>query len=202
MALMEGWALQGYGERTAALALRAARERLDGTTGMTGNLQNHLGSMICWQSAVICAWLAGGIELQPPLGPPAPAPAAGLPSIRPTIETIAHYHQGGAASNIVGRNTYANLFTQPGSVNSAPAIAGMPLGSFIGFLDHDDSLRHVMIYVGNGLAAGSNNQCIFERLCTGGWEVLDLNYFFSSEAYRRRTRMIFTRVFGQTVRRN
>lgn len=187
MPLTEGWALQGYGTRTAALALRAAREQHIAAPGMAKNLYRRLSALICWDAAMICAWIARGVDLIPPPG-------------LTQLESDVYYHNA-SLLDLVTRNSYGNLFTQPGSVNSAAAISGIPDGSFIGFVNQQGKLEHVMLYVGNGLAAGANNACIFAKLCVGGWEVLDLNYFFKSAAFKNGSRMIFTRVFGQTIQR-
>jgi hypothetical protein len=185
MPLMKGWALQDRATRTSALALRAAREQYIEAPGVTGNLYVRLSGMLCWDSSLICAWIAGGIDLVPP-------PNA------TQLQSDVYYHNV-SQLGLVNQDYYANVFTSP-SRASASLVDDIPLGSFLGFVTPNRKLAHVMLYVGDGLAAGSNNACIFGNLARGGWEVLDLRHFFSSGAYRNGTRLIYQPVEGQMVR--
>ena len=51
-------------------------------------------------------------------------------------------------------------------------MANVPAGSILGFFENG-SLKHAMLYLGGGKAAGNKNACLdFGNPC--GWEVLDL----------------------------
>jgi hypothetical protein len=188
MPLRKGWELQDDATRTAALALRAARERVIEAPGMTRNLYERLSGMICWDAVMMCAWFSHAIDLAPP---------PGLSDIENGV-----YHYKTRSFNLVTTFAYDNLFPRPVAADSAGAALSMPLGSFIGFLTPQNGLQHVMLYVGDGLAAGTNNGCIFDPIRTGGWDVLDLLYFFRSDHFRSgRTRMIYQSISGQTIHR-
>jgi hypothetical protein len=63
-------------------------------------------------------------------------------------------------------------------------------------------LKHVMLYCGSGMVAGSNNTCIFGPTPGGGWECLDLRNFFGGKQFNSHgVRMIYTPLWGQTIRR-
>jgi hypothetical protein len=188
MPLHKGWALQDDATRVGALALRAAREKVITAPGMTKNLYRHLSGMICWDAAMMCAWLADAIDINPPLN-------------LSDIERRVYHYNTTPTFNIVDTQSYNNLFTRPIPVNTVGAALSMQIGSFIGFVNAQNGLKHVMLYCGNGLAAGTNNGCIYDPLPTGGWEVLDLIPFFTSHHIQSGTRMIHTPIWGQTIRR-
>jgi hypothetical protein len=196
---LDEWGQRTVGERTAGLARYAAEQQALGGGGVSGRLYDQLMAMTCWESAILCAWLAGGIELNPEPGPPALAAGRRRRDVRP--EAITQYPPKGSAAGFVGRNSWGNLFSEQQPVGTAAAIAGIPLGAFVGFIAPDQALQHVMIYVGNGRAAGSNNGAIFLAVSRGGWEDIDLNLFFGSTAQTNGTRMINSRVAGQMLRR-
>jgi hypothetical protein len=196
MPLHAGLMMQSPQSRVAGLALRAARERIfamEATTSlhprnMSKNLYSRLSGMICWDSAMMCAWLGGGVDLQPP----------------PRMQDIEHgvYHHRARSFGLVSTQSYDNLFAYRLPVDSANQAWRMELGSFIGFVGPENELKHVMLYCGEGLAAGSNNGCIFGNVPGGGWECLDLKSFFRSDHYLSYgVRMIYTPVWGQTIRR-
>ena len=189
MPLHRGWALQDDATRVGALALRAAREKVIEAPGMTQNLYRLISGMTCWDAAMMCAWLAQAIDLDP----------------RPDLRAIGEraYNRNIAPNfNLVDTNHYNNLFERPIPVNNVGEAVSMRIGSFIGFLNAQNGLKHVMLYCGHGLAAGSNNACIYDPLPTGGWEVLDLISFFTSRHIQDGVRMIHTPIWGQTIRRN
>jgi hypothetical protein len=174
-----GWANLGYGQRTARVALRLGREKELEVPGIGNNIYRRISHLLCWDSAMVVAWLAKGIDLVPP-------PNQGTGGVFQALGRVQYNH-------------YNMLFKNPLPVNGAAAITGIPEGAFVGFVG-PQGLEHVMIYVGNGLAAGSNNGSIFENLAEGGWEVLDLNYFFNtSKKLKNGTRMVYEIVFGQTI---
>lgn len=188
MPLHKGWALQEDATRVGALALRAAREKVIYEPGMTKNLYRLISGMTCWDSAMMVAWFAGGIDLDP------------RPDLRAMGER-AYNRNVAPGFNLVDTHRYNNLFDRPIPVNTVGEAVSLRLGSFIGFKDAQNGLKHVMLYCGNGLAAGSNNGCIYDPLPTGGWEVLDLIPFFGSHHIQAGTRMIYTPITGQTIRR-
>jgi hypothetical protein len=197
MPIHAGLMKQDAKSRVAGLALRAARERifaLEQTTSlhpnnMPRNLYSRLSGMICWDSAMMCAWLGGGVNLEPP----------------PRMTDIEYgvYHHTTRSFALVSTYSYNNLFTYNLRIDSLAQAWAMELGSFIGFVGPQGELKHVMLYCGNGLAAGSNNTCIFGPTPGGGWECLDLRNFFGGKQFTSYgVQMIYTPLWGQTIRRS
>lgn len=206
-----------HGRRVAGFVLRVTREQIEDSGGFPKELQTALGGAMCWSSAVLCAWAARGIRLDPPPGYPA------LPPVQVSAATAAAaatqsdpysappYPEAmilgcirmGVGSLVTG-NSYDNLFSTPVAVGSSTGIANIPIGAFVGFLSPapQSQLLHVMIYVGDGMATGSNNGSMFEHKRTAGYQLLNLHDFYTGNAYvRRHVRLIYQRVHGQLISR-
>jgi hypothetical protein len=167
------------GQRAAKLADRIAQKK-------SGNKYALLSAAMCWDSMLICATLAQAV----------------------TCEEV--------SNGIAGRNTNFNLVTNSGrtydrvfdtartfEVQNEAGLDNIPPGSFIGFIDgNENRVRHAMIYIGGGLAAGNKNDCVLSAGSMIGWEKLDLRPFFGADAtlpHNVGTYMVCRPVEGQTI---
>lgn len=117
-----------------------------------GSVRHTLGSLMCWTAVIQCAELAGVLNKS----------QATVMNSRITAE---HWTE----------------FLPPDAprVDSKYELQKVPTGSFLGFFRYDDGhqrmeLIHAMIYLGNGWAAGTKNQCIGLG-SPNGWESVDLS---------------------------
>jgi len=81
----------------------------------------------------------------------------------------------------INAHQFNQMFPQPYSeVFDSQGVLTLPLGCFVGFVDATGAvLRHVMIYVGVGWAAGTNNGSMFPNNI-GGWQIINITQFFGS----------------------
>ncbi len=96
---------------------------------------------------------------------------------------------------------YNRMFPQgsPVVANAQAAIV-LPVGCFVGFITPPPAqqLVHVMIHVGVGWAAGTNNGSMFPAAQLGGiWQLINLTSFFGSAPHTQRgIQMIYRTVNG------
>jgi hypothetical protein len=93
---------------------------------------------------------------------------------------------------------FNQMFPVPHPVPDANAAIMLPIGCFVGFTDSaGTTLKHVMIHVGVGWAAGTNNSAMFPNNYGHVWQLINLTEFFGSDPYRRGgNRMIYRTVDG------
>jgi hypothetical protein len=87
----------------------------------------------------------------------------------------------------------------PPVVPSAQAATMLPVGCFVGFMAPTPApmLVHVMIHVGVGWAAGTNNGSMFPSQIGGIWQLINLTSFFGSPPHTRRgIQMIYRTING------
>lgn len=138
----------------------------------TGNSQQRaealrIGALMCWDAAMDVAQAAGGIQNR---------------------------------ANIQGLQ-FNQMFppVQPlPVVPNAQAATALPVGCFVGFIEPPaPKLVHVMIHVGVGWAAGTNNGSMFPANPGGLWQLINLTSFFGSLPQTQRgIRMIYRPVNG------
>lgn len=180
--------------RTAKIAEEAAKLKDDYfgdrlTSGTSYLLYHNLSTLMCWQSAMFCAWVVNGI----------------------------HYPQLSLAriSFPVSKDNYGRLFSNNdlahNQVNSMKEMMSLPVGCFVGFINtQTNELRHVMIHIHRGMGAGNKNDCVYLEGQAYGWELLDMTEFFNksvkvtaSNGYllgqRATTKVVFARITGQNI---
>jgi hypothetical protein len=98
----------------------------------------------------------------------------------------------------VQATNFNQMFPQFNEVTSAQQAMALPLGCFVGFTDATgNTLRHVMIHVGLGWAAGTNNGSMFPNNIVGGWQLINIARFFGSAPHGQGgSRMIYRRIDG------
>jgi hypothetical protein len=190
------------GNRVARLAREAVVNPIMIGPQGSDSLKAVLNKMNCWNAATFIAWAARGINLP-------------HPSLQNATDAQinAYCHQNTTVFDVVSRDNFPRLFTnwQQRIVPNAARVTTLQSGCFIGFIAQPPQgnnptppapvLRHVMLHTtqGTGMAAGSNNQCIFPA-GGGNWSLVPLNIFFSLPAYlNEHTRMVFTDVIGQII---
>jgi hypothetical protein len=155
------------GSRTAALADQVAMQR-------AGHAEyGRLSGAMCWDSMLICACLAQGVNCQELQS----ACDSGRISLSPAI---------------IDSDSYDRVFDlETWNVTSVNDLLNVTPGSFIGFIRPNNQLGHAMIYIGGGFGAGNKNDCVFSSGSIIGWEKLDLRDFFGDDAQRNAgTRMV------------
>jgi hypothetical protein len=83
-------------------------------------------------------------------------------------------------------------------VPNAQAAMALPAGCLVGFIDPVGTrLVHVMIHVGVGWAAGTNNGSMFPAQQGGVWQLINLTSFFGSIPHiQRNIGMIYRTING------
>ena len=163
------------GNRTAALADQVAMQ------GAGHAEYGRLSGAMCWDSMLICACLAQGVNCQELQS----ACDSGRISISPAIMDSDNYDRvfDLETRDVTSVNDLLNAVTP---------------GSFIGFVRPNNQLGHAMIYIGDGFGAGNKNDCVFSNGSIIGWERLDLRDFFGVDAQSNAgTRMVARPVEGQ-----
>jgi hypothetical protein len=138
----------------------------------TGNSQQQaealrIGAMVCWDAVMDVAHNAGGIQNR---------------------------------VNILSFQFNQMFPTFPPSpvVPNAQAAISLPAGCLVGFIDPQGTrLAHVMIHVGVGWAASTNNGSMFPAQPGGIWQLINLTSFFGSMAQTHRNiRMVYRIING------
>ena len=170
------------GTRVAQVSFEIATQL--GAAGMPAGIHARLSALNCWDAAMYCASLVGGVVLPANAGNFATAPMFGI------LQNL----------------TFGRLFPNIGparTVTSEDQLRGLPLGCFIGFVRNGNPpyLRHVMLHAGLGRGCGSHNDCIFTP-SRGVWEELDMGRFFTTDANlntNQNTHMIYAPATGQAI---
>ncbi len=167
------------GESAANLARLAARAGTETNAGIYLFLYQRLSSMMCWDAAIYCAWSANAVD----------ATGASISS---------------STFNQVSADSYQTLFgNQARKIDSKKDFMALPAGYFIGFVNEaNNRLRHVMISLGAGQAAGNKSDCVLSSGHSIGWEVLDTSDFFGKDSAlntNASTFMIAEKIRGQKI---
>ncbi len=149
--------------------------------GVDLTLYQRLSSLQCWNSALLCAWAAKGINST---------------SITLTASEF------GLASNEDHGKIFGPNAVRDKAVRSAAQLLALPQGCFIGFVSSTNIFRHCMLHISEGWGAGNKNDCIFRDGHTVGFEKLDLTKFFFADSNHNGneyTTMVYAPIKGQTI---
>ena len=151
---------------------------------MYAEAHRRVTPMMCWDAALYCAWLSGGIDV-------------------PLIAA----NPNATSWSVLGQNKYEGVFkVDQRQVKSIRELERLPPGCLIGFIGRVGGqpntpmiLRHVMLHINGGLGAGTKNGCIYPASGGGGWEAIDMTEFFGPNAFNKHTTMVYEPCNGQRV---
>lgn len=167
------------GESAAKLATLAARAGSETNAGIYLFLYQKLSSMMCWDAAVYCAWSANAVD-------------------------VAGASISSSTFNQISASKFDTLFgSRTKRIKTRNDFLALPAGYFIGFVNETNGLlRHVMISLGAGQAAGNKSDCVLSDGHSIGWEVLDTSEFFGKDSNLNTngsTYMIVDKIAGQKI---